>query len=111
MLNARCIPSFQAICQSHRAVVGQFRFGLAVDDMLLAPEALRRAVLSPFFFVRAAVLLDEHRVIDFDAERWTDGFKVGLVAVAGDLNAVHHAGREVIDEYLGRHPIAVPDQP
>lgn len=84
--------------------------GLAFDWRLFDPGAIGGAVSAFEGLRRVAIELDEHGVINVSAERAFNRFQIGLVAVAGQLDAIHDPRGHILDKPLRAFAIATADK-
>lgn len=84
--------------------------GLAFDRGLLDASAIGGAVAPLRALRSSAVDLHELRIVDVGPERALDGFKVRLVPVAGELDAVRKTRRDVVHEPLRALTITAADE-
>ena len=84
--------------------------GVALDAGLLDPGAFGRAVAARGAG-RRAIQFHELGVVDIGPEGAFHGLQIGPVAVAGELDAVGEAGRQIVDEPLGALAVPAADEP
>jgi hypothetical protein len=85
--------------------------GIALDSMLLNPDAFGRAVAALGALRRRAVNFVQDRVVNISAKRAFDRLKIWAMAVCRDLNAVDEARREIINEGDCCLARSIPDPP
>ena len=88
--------------------------GIADQRFLLAANAFRRAVLpcaGSTLIDRSTIPLNQGRIVHVIAESSRNRMEVDPQAVRGQLNPIRQTALKILNEDLGRVPVAVPDHP
>jgi hypothetical protein len=87
------------------------RIRIAFDPVLVCANAFGGAVAARVAFRRWAIDLNEHRVINIGTKRILNGFKISLVAVRCNLDAIAKAARQIGHEGQGGFGTSIANAP
>jgi hypothetical protein len=88
-----------------------FEFRRAGNDRFACAHTNGRAVGALRVFVSLAVNLYQHGVVDLGTKRALDGFQIRFVSVCGQLDAGGEVFLQVMNEMIGRAPVARSNKP
>jgi hypothetical protein len=72
--------------------------GFAFDALFACSDTFGRAVAALRAIWRGTVNLDQHRIVNIATERAFNGFQIGLMSVAGKLDAAANRPVDMMDK-------------